>query len=194
MITSGQLTFWHSVLYVCTHVSVSAVCFAMAATHSEETTEQAIRSVCERVGITSLKEKQREALKAIVCNKKDTFICLPTGYGKSLCYALLPLLFDKLLCREDGTSIVICISPLTAIMMEQRNKYVHSGISAEFIGEMQQDLDSMELVREGKVQLVYISPESLVENPQWRTMLLSAPYQKHLVAIAVDEAHCIVRW
>ena len=48
-----------------------------AATHSEETTEQAIRSVCERVGITSLKEKQREALKAIVC-KKDTFICLPT--------------------------------------------------------------------------------------------------------------------
>ena len=129
-----------------------------AATHSEEPTEQAIRSVCERVGITSLKEKQREALKAIVCNKKDTFICLPTGYGKSLCYALLPLLFDKLLCREDGTSIVICISPLTAIMMEQRNKYVHSGISAEFIGEMQQDLDSMELVREGKVQLVYISP------------------------------------
>ena len=92
----------------------------MAATHSEETTEQAIRSVCERVGITSLKEKQREALKAIVCNKKDTFICLPTGYGKSLCYALLPLLFDKLLCREDA--IVICISPLTAIMMEQRNK------------------------------------------------------------------------
>ena len=122
MITSGRLTFWHSVLYVCTHVSVSAVCFAMAATHSEETTEQAIRSVCEHVGITSLKEKQREALKAIVCNKKDTFICLPTGYGKSLCYALLPLLFDKLLCREDGTSIVICISPLTAIMMEQRNK------------------------------------------------------------------------
>ena len=146
MITSGRLTFWHSVLYVCTHVSVSAVCFAMpAAMHSEETTEQAIRSVCERVGITSLKEKQREALKAIVCNKKDTFICLPTGYGKSLCYALLQLLFDKLLCREDGTSIVICISPLTAIMMEQRNKYVHSGISAEFIGEMQQDLDSMEL-------------------------------------------------
>ena len=78
--------------------------------------------------------------------------------------------------------------------MEQRNKYTHSGITAEFIGEMQQDLDSMELVREGKIQLVYISPESLVQNPQWRAMLLSAPYQNHLVAIAVDEAHCIVRW
>ena len=93
-------------------------------------------------------------------------------------------------------------------MMEQRNKYVHIGISAEFIGEMQQDLNSMELVSEGKVQLV-ISPESLVENPQWRTMLLSTPHhenpqwrtmllstphQKHLVPIAVDEAHCIIRW
>ena len=58
---------------------------------------------------------------------------------------------------------------------------MHNGISAEFVGDMQQDLDSMELVSEGKVQLVYIRPELLVENPQWRTMLLSAPYQKHLV-------------
>ena len=112
MITSDRLTFWHSVLYIYTSAPTSRSQQFASATHSEETTEQAIRSVCERVGITSLKEKQREALKAIVCNKKDTFICLPTGYGKSLCYALLPLLFDKLLCREDGTSIVICISPL----------------------------------------------------------------------------------
>ena len=63
----------------------------------------------------------------------------------------------RLLCREDGTSIVICISLLTAIMMEQRNKYVHSRISAEFIGEMQQDLYSMELVREASPVGVYKS-------------------------------------
>ena len=55
-----------------------------AATHSEETTEQAIRSVCERVGITSLKEKQREALKAIVCNKKDTFMSTDGLWQKPL--------------------------------------------------------------------------------------------------------------
>ena len=70
---------------------------------------QAIRSVCDSVGVGSLREKQMEALKPIVLHQ-DTFICLPTGYGKSLCYALLPLLFDKLLCRRDGTSVVICVS------------------------------------------------------------------------------------
>lgn len=64
----------------------------------------------------------------------------------------------------------------------------------EFIGELQQDLQNMALVREGKVQLVYISSESLLQNSQWRTMLLSLPYQINLVAIAADEAHCIVRW
>ena len=83
---------------------------------------QAIRSVCDRVDVGSLREKQMEVLKAIVLHQ-DTFICLPMGYGKSLCYSLLLLLFDKLLCRRDGTSVVICVSPLTSIMMEQRYKY-----------------------------------------------------------------------
>ena len=160
---------------------------------SDEAVERAIHSACDHLGVQSLKEKQKEAIKAIIAHQ-DVFICLPTGYGKSLCYALLPLVFDSLLGREKGTSIVLIISPLTAIMMEQRDKYLHSGISAEFVGEMQQDLDSMVSVREGRVQLVYISPESLLQNPQWRTMLLSTPYQMHLVAVAVDEAHCIVRW
>ena len=58
---------------------------------------------------------QREALKAIsFVTKRIRLLGLPTGYGESLCYALpllLPLLLDKLLCREDGTSIVIYISP-----------------------------------------------------------------------------------
>ena len=64
------------------------------------------------------------------------------------------------------------------------------GISAKFVG-VQQD---MALVKETKVQLLYISPEALLQNCQWREMLLSQPYRENLVAIAVDEAHCIVRW
>ena len=51
--------------------------------------EKAIDSACSTVGIASLKAKQREAITRFV-RGEDVFICLPTGFGKSLCYALLP--------------------------------------------------------------------------------------------------------
>ena len=56
----------------------------------------------------------------------------------------------------------------------------------EFVGELQHDLQSIQNVKEGKVQLLYISPESILRNPQWREMLLSDTYQANLVAVVVD--------
>lgn len=47
------------------------------------------------LGLKSLKEKQEEAVKSFLSNK-DTFVALPTGYGKSIIYAVLPLVFDKI--------------------------------------------------------------------------------------------------
>ena len=55
------------------------------------------------------------------------------------------------------------------------------------------DIESMCSVREGKVQLLYVSPESIVRNMQWRDRLLSSVYRENLVAVAVDEAHCIAQ-
>ena len=163
------------------------------AAHTETALEDALRFACSVVGISQLKSQQKEAIQAFA-QGHDVFVSLPTGFGKSLCYALLPLVFDHLLHRCAGTSIVLVLSPLTALMLEQRNKFVLKGISAEFVGELQTDLHCMNAVKEGKVQLVYISPESLLLNPQWREMLLSKPYQENLVGVAVDEAHCIVQW
>ena len=80
-------------------------------------------------------------------------VILPTGYGKSLCFALLPLVFDYLR-GEANTSIVICVSPLTSLM-EQRTRFSHRGLSAEFVGELQTDPKSMRNVEEGNVQLLY---------------------------------------
>ena len=124
---------------------------------------------------------------------RDVFMSLPTGYGKSFCYGLLPAVFDHLR-SSMGTSIVICVSALTALMMEQRAKFTVRGIATEFVGELQQDVDAMEGVKKGKTQLLFISPESLLRNPQWREMLLSPVYQRNLVALAIDEAHCITQW
>ena len=68
------------------------------------------------VGLESLKREQREAIQEFL-NGKDVSVSLLTGYGKTYCYSLLPLAFDYL--RESQhPSIVICVSPLTALMME----------------------------------------------------------------------------
>lgn len=64
----------------------------------------------------------------------------------------------------------------------------------EFVGEAQQDPNVIARVKDGKVQLLYISPESLLRNYQWREMLRSEVYRENLVAFVVDEAHCVKQW
>ena len=94
---------------------------------------------------------------------KDIFVSLPTGYGKSLCYALLPLVFDSLRSGDSGRSIVVCISPLTALMMDQRQKVQFMGNSSRICGRS--PARPMRAVK-GRIQLLYISPESLLRNPR----------------------------
>ena len=60
-----------------------------------EQRSDAIADSLKQFGVASLKEKQLEAIHAFL-DKRDTFVSLPTGYGKSLIYAILPLVFDKL--------------------------------------------------------------------------------------------------
>lgn len=91
-------------------------------------------------------------------------------------------------------SIVVCVSPLISIMMDQRQKFVLKGISAEFIGEAQDDPNAIKKVLSGCIQLVFISPESIISNSAFRNMLLSTPYKERMVALAIDEAHCVKTW
>ncbi len=49
-------------------------------------------------------------------------------------------------------------------------------------------------VLRGRVQLVFISPEALLHNRMYRSMMLSEVYKQHLVVLAVDEAHCVKTW
>ena len=164
----------------------------MATLYSKEKINAAIDHAMKTVDLESLKREQREAIREFLSGK-DVFVSLPTGYGKTICYSLLPLAFDYL--RESQhPSIAICVSPLTALMMEQRAKMSTKGVASEFVGELQQDVDALEGVKKGQFQLLYISPESLLRNPQWRELLLSKVYSENLVALVVDEAHCVIKW
>ena len=150
----------------------------------------AIDLAVKKLGYKKLKDKQREAIVQFV-NGHDCFISLPTGYGKSVCYAVLPYLFDTLKQKKDS-STVLCVSPLISLMCDQKEKFVARGLRAEFIDV--HDSTVLENVKQNKYQLIFVSPESLVRNPVWRQILCSPIYQDALVGLVVDEAHCVKSW
>ena len=136
-------------------------------------------------GFDTFKGDQEAVIKNLL-DGKDTFVLMPTGGGKSLCYQLPSLIMD-------GTAIVI--SPLIALMKNQvdaiRNlnetdgvaHFLNSSLTKQAIEEVKADVLS------GKTKLLYVAPESLTkeENVEFLKSIKISFY-------AVDEAHCISEW
>ena len=116
-------------------------------------------------------------------NKRNTFVIMPTGAGKSLCYQLPAVV-------SEGTAIVI--SPLIALMKNQVDQLNAIGINAHFLNST---LNKSEInkvkseVLNKKTKLLYVAPESLTKDENIE-FLKSA----HLSFVAIDEAHCISEW
>ena len=89
---------------------------------------------------------------------------------------------------------MVCISPLTSLMIDQRAKFQSLSVKAELVGEAQDDKEVEKKVIKGEYQLIFITSESIIENTKFRRMLHSDEYRKQLVAVVVDEAHCIKTW
>lgn len=88
----------------------------------------------------------------------------------------------------------MCVSPLNTLMIDQTKKFSAMGIRTNYVRESQSDCTTIHSVIRGDVQLVFISPESIVYNTVFRNMLLSQTYKKKLVALSIDEAHCLKTW
>ncbi|XP_014674871.1 PREDICTED: ATP-dependent DNA helicase Q-like 3 [Priapulus caudatus] len=117
--------------------------------------ERAIGDIEEKYDIT-LKSYQRSAIQSVLTGK-DTFVVLPTGYGKSYVYTFLPELFDLLLLEHDKCSTVLVISPLQALMIDQVNALNALGISATFVGELQGSKTVANDIRNGIVVFATIA-------------------------------------
>ena len=76
-------------------------------------------------------------------------------------------------------------------MMDQAKKFVIKGLTAAFVAEAQDDPEVVRKVLNGDVQLVFIS---LINNELYRNMLLTSQYKERMVAVAIDEVHCIKTW
>ena len=136
-------------------------------------------------GFDTFKGNQEAIIRSLL-EGNDTFVLMPTGGGKSLCYQLPSLLME-------GTAIVI--SPLIALMKNQvdamRNfseedgvaHFINSSLSKSAIDQVKSDITS------GRTKLLYVAPESLTKEE-------NVDFLKHVKIsfYAIDEAHCISEW
>jgi ATP-dependent DNA helicase RecQ len=136
-------------------------------------------------GFSQFKGLQEQVITSIL-GKTNTFVIMPTGGGKSLCYQLPALI-------QDGTAIVV--SPLIALMKNQvdairslssENGIAHvlnSSLTKTEITQVKKDITS------GLTKLLYVAPESLTKE-EYVSFLQSVP----ISFVAIDEAHCISEW
>ena len=115
----------------------------------------------------------------------DSIVLMPTGGGKSLCFQIPGLMSD------DGFAIVI--SPLLALMNDQIDALQQNGVPALSLNSEKSESENrqtVDMLMQGKVKLLYISPEKLLsEIDRW-----SSTITDRICLFAVDEAHCISQW
>ncbi|MFT7162199.1 MAG: ATP-dependent DNA helicase RecQ [Bacteroidia bacterium] len=112
----------------------------------------------------------------------DSFVLMPTGGGKSMCFQIPALCFD---------GITIVVSPLISLMKDQVQALKSNGIKADFFNSSispQEENDVISRATKGEIQLLYLSPEKLISvSNMWLKNL-------NIKLVAIDEAHCVSMW
>lgn len=135
-------------------------------------------------GYADFRDNQEAAIESVL-HKHDTFVLMPTGGGKSLCYQVPGLIMDGL---------TVVISPLIALMKDQVDALRVAGISAAYFNSSlssEERLDVFSRLRQQSIQFLYIAPERLFDNEQ---NFISFLKTLRVSLFAVDEAHCISHW
>ena len=148
--------------------------------------EKSLHDLLKNVfGFDQFKGNQKAIIKSILSGN-NTFVLMPTGGGKSLCYQLPALM-------SEGTTIVV--SPLIALMKNQVDMIRNFGADTGIAHVMNSSLSKAELlqVREDlvnkKTKLLYVAPESLTKEET-----LEFLRGLDIAFLAIDEAHCISEW
>src|ERR1043165_7109627 len=143
------------------------------------------KALQEHFGFDSFKDEQERIIESVLAGH-DTFVIMPTGGGKSLCYQLPAMV-------SDGLAIIV--SPLIALMKNQVDlvrsysskddvaHFLNSTLTKKDIREVHDDLLS------GRTKMLYVAPETLTKQEN-----LDIFSDLQISFFAVDEAHCISEW
>eukprot|EP00112_Aurelia_sp_Birch-Aquarium-sp1_P024204 Seg753.8 transcript_id=Seg753.8/GoldUCD/mRNA.D3Y31 product="ATP-dependent DNA helicase RecQ" protein_id=Seg753.8/GoldUCD/D3Y31 len=156
--------------------------------------DEGIKMVCYFFGVSKLMKEQLHALRSFLSGR-DLYFSAPTGFGKSLIFQSLPVLYDTIQGNLIGTSFVLVLSPLVSLIEEQV-AYINekTGIAAVYLHNDQDEAILRDVENGGVYALVYSSPECMLSNNRWRNLLTSKSFRENCIAVAVDEAHCIAHW
>ena len=132
-------------------------------------------------GYPSFRPLQADIIQRIL-QKEDSLVLMPTGGGKSICFQL-PAIY------LPGTALVV--SPLIALMKDQVEGLIANGIPAAALNSMMPEEEQQQVKQlcvQGKIKLLYISPERIKMEADWFLPRLD------ISLIAIDEAHCVSHW
>ena len=147
-------------------------------------TDKATKYLNKYWNISNLKDKQIEVINELLLGN-DVIGLLPTGYGKSMCYIIPPLVTKK---------IIFIISPLISLMDEQKEKLHSLNIPCSALhGNNSNKEQEINEIMNNKIKIVYMSPEYLIKGDglELARTLIS---DNKLGFLAVDESHCISVW
>lgn len=145
--------------------------------------EEKVRSDLKNIFGFSQFRGNQELIVDNLLKQRNTFVIMPTGAGKSLCYQLPAVV-------NEGTAIVI--SPLIALMKNQVDQLNAIGINAHFLNSTLTKSEATKVKNEvlkKKTKLLYVAPESLTKEEN-----IAFLKEAHLSFVAIDEAHCISEW
>jgi ATP-dependent DNA helicase RecQ len=166
---------------------------AMTATATNSSPQEGVpdgptpEQLLARFGLEEFRPGQREAVQAAL-EGRDSLVVMPTGGGKSLCYQLPALASDWL----PGSPLVVVVSPLIALMADQRRRLEQAGVRAAMLASGMQEGHNEQALRDieaGVTQLVLAAPERFASGA-----FRAALARRRVGLFVVDEAHCVAEW
>jgi ATP-dependent DNA helicase RecQ len=143
-----------------------------------------------RFGLSEFRAGQREAVQAAL-DGRDCLVVMPTGAGKSLCYQL-PALVDADPSHPSESPLVLVVSPLIALMDDQRARLEKAGARVAMIAssaEPAKNAAELQRIAGGKAQIALVAPERFASRA-----FRDALEKRKVSLFVVDEAHCVAEW
>ncbi len=147
------------------------------------TPEQLLR----QFGLSEFRAGQREAVQAAL-DGRDSLVVMPTGGGKSLCYQLPALAFERL----PAHPLVVVVSPLIALMSDQLRRLERAGVPAAMLASGMDDGHNeraLAAISSGEASLALAAPERFASSA-----FRAALARREVALFVVDEAHCVAEW
>ncbi len=170
--------------YCCFTTSLVILCAQFLCAKSMAIIDTPLQVLQSVFGYEAFRHNQ-EAIITHILDRHDAVVLMPTGGGKSLCYQVPALCFD---------GVTVVVSPLIALMKDQVDALVLSGVKAAFLNSTQHSSEQAEIMgqlRRNELKLLYVAPERLVGAEVQLLQLLKG---FNVSLFAIDEAHCISQW